>query len=263
MQYFIPKTGVKAIDKAIEALFARMKARFLGKRYEPKKIRFAVTGFDKPVQYRPDLSMPNLFEEAARAEGFKPNVKLQASVTDTIEQYLDAHQELAKAKVKSEVQAALSEAEAANEDINIGRVLGEELKTVMGKVTKDVTSVVDNELNRGKNLSTLDAITKANVMVGIDDPTVVFIGPNDQYTCKDCKRLYFLEDGVTPRVWKMSELKGGYGKHGGVCPCTGGQHPRCRHGTSTMMPGFGFKDNGNITYIEPGYDCWKAQRGIK
>ena len=132
MKYFIPKTGVKAIDKAIEALFTRMKARFLGKKYEPKMIRFAVTGFDKPMQYRPDLSLPHLFQEAAKVEGFRSNQKLESAVTDTIEQYLDAHQELAKAKVKSAVQAALSEAEAANEDINITKVLGEELKEVMG-----------------------------------------------------------------------------------------------------------------------------------
>lgn len=258
MQFFISKTGIKAIDAAINALFNRMKARFLGKKYEPKAIRFSVTGFDKPVQYRPDLSMPDLFEEAARAEGFKPNRKLQEAVVGGIEQYLDAHQELAKAKVRNAVQTALSDAEAAQEDINIERVLKKELNVVMKKVTEDVTGVVDNELGRAKNLSTLDAISKANAVVGIGDPTIVFIGPNDKYTCKDCKRLYYLEDGITPRVWKMSELKSGYGKHGAECPCTSGLHKFCRHAMSTMMPGFGFV-GGQIKYIDPGFDVYKEQ----
>ena len=261
MKFFIPKTGIRAIDTAITALFNRMKARFLGKKYEPKAIRFSVTGFDKPIQYRPDLSMPDMFEEAAKAEGFKPNRKLQEAVTGGIEQYLDAHQELAKAKVRNAVQTVLSEAEAAKEEINIEKVLKQELHTVMKKVTDDVANVIDSELGRAKNLSTLDAISKVNTMVGIEDPTVVFIGPNDQYTCKDCKRLYFMPDGVTPRTWKMSELKAVLGKHGGECPCTGGQHPRCRHASSTMMPGFGFDAGGSVHYIDPGFDVYKEQHG--
>jgi hypothetical protein len=262
MKFFIPKTGIKAIDTAIEALFYRMKARFLGKRYEPKKIRFNVTGFDKPINYRPDLSMPDLFEEAAKAEGFKPNKKLQEVVVNSIEHYLDAHQELTKAKVKNAVQAALSDAEVSKDDVNIGKILKEELKTVMKKVSADVGVVVDSELGRAKNLSTLDSISKANTMVGIDDPTIVFIGPNDLYTCKDCKRLYFMEDGMTPRVWKMSELKGGFGKHGGLCPCTGGQHPHCKHFMSNMMPGFGFGSDGRIKYIDPEYDVYNDQHRL-
>lgn len=262
MQFFIPKTGIKAIDTAITALFNRMKARFLGKKYEPKAIRFSVTGFDKPVQYRPDLSMPDMFEEAARAEGFKPNKKLQEAVMGGIEQYLDAHQELAKAKVRSVVQTVLSEAEAAKEEINIDKVLKKELQTVMKKVTSDVENVIDSELGRAKNLSTLDAIGKVNTMVGIEDPTVVFIGPNDQYTCKDCKRLYFMPDGVTPRTWKMSELSHGFGKHNCPVPPTGILHSFCRHAVSTMMPGYGFV-NGQIQYIDPGFDVYKEQHGKK
>jgi hypothetical protein len=259
MKFFIPKTGIKAINTAINALFTRMKARLFGKKYEPKAIRFGVTGFDKPVQYRPDLSMPNLFEEAARAEGFKPNKSLQNSVTEGIEQYLDAHQELAKAKVRAAVQTALSEAEAAQEEVNLPKVLKQELNAVMKKVSSDVSNVVDSELGRAKNLSTLDAITKANVVIGIEDPIVVFIGPNDQHTCKDCKRLFFMPDGVTPRVWKMSELSHGYGKHNCAAPTTGVLHNHCRHSPSTMMPGFGFDQNGKIHYIDPGFDVYKHQ----
>jgi hypothetical protein len=261
VKYFIPKTGIKAIDQAIEALFNRLKARFLNKKYEPKKIRFSVTGFDKPVQHRKDFNLPTLFAQAAQDQGFKPNEKLQEAVVGGVEQYLDAYQELAKAKVKQAVQAVLSDAEASKEEINLPKVLKQELRGVMETVKKDVSGVVDNELGRAKNLSTLDSISKANAVLNIEDPTVVFIGPNDAYTCKDCKRLYYLEDG-TPRVWKISELKGGYGKHNCTQPSTGGQHPHCRHSMSTMMPGFGFKGS-KIEYIEPGYDVWKDQRGVK
>ena len=263
MKYFIPKTGIKAIDKAIESLFNRLKARLLGKKYEPKMIRFSVTGYDKPVQHRVDLSVPNLFEEAARAEGMEPNSKLQGVVEGSIEQYLDAHQELAKAKVKNAIQSILTEAENAKEQVNLGNAIKKELNNVMKDVTDKVTTVVDSEVSKAKNLSSLDAISRVNTIVGIDDPTVVFIGPNDKFCCKDCKRLFFMPDGVTPRAWKMSELKSGYSKHGDDTPSMSGQHPHCRHSSATMMPGFGFNSAGKITYIDPEYDVYKDQRGIK
>ena len=250
---------MKAIDAAIEALFNRMKLRFLGKNFEPKQIRFSVKP-DKAVDYREDLALPSIFDKAARSEGMKPNEPLKQSVTEIIEQYLDAHQESAKAKIRSTVQTFLSEAEAGTEG-GVEKVLKEELSNVMEKVTSGVQNVVDNEMGRAKNLSTLDAITKINAFSNISDPTVVFIGPNDQHTCKDCQRLFYLEDGITPRAWKVSELKMGLGKHGDTSPCAGGQHPHCRHSYGTMMPGFGFTSGGKITYIEPGFDIWKFQHG--
>jgi hypothetical protein len=260
MEYFLPKTSVKKIDAAIEALFARMKARFLGKKPLPKEIRFSVTGLEKPIQHREDFSMPGLFDKAAEAEGMKPNPQLKNAMASSIEQYLDAHKELAKAKIKNTVQSFLSESELAKEKPDVAKVLGAQLKEVMQKVSADVQTVVDNEMQKSKNVSSLDAISKVTASVGVEDPTIVFIGPNDAHTCKDCKRLFFLEDGVTPRAWKMSELKQGYGKHGDTVPTVGSPHPFCRHATAAMMPGFGFK-NGKIEYIEPGYDVWKEQRG--
>lgn len=248
---------MKAIDAAIEALFNRMKLRFLGKNFEPKQIRFSVKP-DKAVDYREDLSLPSIFDKAARSEGMKPNEPLKQSVTGIIEQYLDAHQESAKAKIRSTVQTFLSEAEAGTEG-GVEKVLKEELSNVMEKVTSGVQNVVDNEMGRAKNLSTLDAITKINAFSNISDPTVVFIGPNDQHTCKDCQRLFYLEDGITPRVWKMSELKHGYNRHGDSSPCAGGVHSHCRHGLATMMPGFGFDASGSITYVEPGFSVYDHQ----
>jgi hypothetical protein len=263
MKHFIPKTHIKAIDNAIEALFNRLKARFLGKKPEPKQIRFSVTGYDKALQHREDLSMPSIFEDAARAEGVKPNLRLQSAVMGSVEQYLDAHRELAKAKVKNVVQDVLTNAEHAKEDVNIQKVLRTELRNVMNDVVDKVGGVIDTETSKAKNLSSLDAISKVSTLVEIDDPTIAFIGPNDKYCCKDCQRLYFMPDGVTPRVWKLSELKSGYGHHGEEVPSTAGQHSRCRHSSITIMPGFGFDSGGKITYKTPGYDVFNDQRGIK
>jgi len=261
MKNFIPKTGIKAIDKAIEALFMRLKARFLGYKYEPKQIRFTTTGYDKPLQHREDLSLPSVFEDAARLEGFKANTKLLGAINESVEQYLDAHQELTKARVKSAIQTALLGSETSKEEVDVAQVIKKELTSVMEKASSDVAQVIDGEMGKAKNLSTLDAITKTTVVAGVEDPTIAFIGPNDKYCCKDCQRLYFMPDGVTPRVWKLSEIKVGWMKHNDLVPSMY-SHNHCRHTSSPMMPGFGFV-NGKITYIEPGYDIWKDQRGIK
>lgn len=257
MKYFLPKSGIKAIDKAVEALFNRLKARFLGHRKEPKQIRFGV--YDTPVKVKEDLTMPAIFEEAARSEGIKPNLQLMNSMNSSIEQYLDAHQELAKAKIKTTVQTFLTEAEMSKKKPNVEKMLGKQLGDVFTKVNSDVQAVVDNEMNKAKNVSALDGIIKRSLSLGIEDPTVAFLGPLDRYTCDDCKRLYWLPDLTTPRVWKVSELKHSYNKHGDKTPSVGNCHPNCRSTMVTMMPGYGFK-GGKIAYIDPGYDVWADQR---
>lgn len=257
MKYFLPKTGIKAIDRAVESLFNRLKARFLGQTKEPKQIRFGV--YDQPVQVRQDFSVPGIFDEAARSEGIKPNEQLKSALSSSIEQYLDAHQELAKAKIKATVQTFLTESEMSKGKPDVEKVLGQQLGEVFTKVNSDVQRVVDTEMNKAKNVSTLDGIIKRGLSLGIEDPTVVFLGPLDSLTCDECIRLYFLEDRITPRVWKTSELKHGYGKRGDPTPSIGGAHNFCRHTIVTMMPGFGFK-GGKIAYIAPDYDVLEDQR---
>jgi hypothetical protein len=259
MKYFLPKSSIKSINLAIEGLFARLKGMFLNKKQEPKKIRFSVTGVDKPLPQREDFSLPGIFDAAAKSEGGRANPQLKNALQSSVEQYLDAHQELAKAKVQSAIQAYLNDAELSADVPILDKVLGKQLNEVMGKVKEDVFGVLDSELNRAKNVSSLDSISRVSAAVGVDDPTVVFLGPNDANTCKDCKRLFFMPDGITPRAWKMSELKGGYGKHGDTRPSMSNAHPHCRHSIAPMMPGYGFK-SGKIAYIEPGYDVLKEQR---
>lgn len=259
MRYFLPKSSIKSINTAIEAVFSRLKGMFLFKKQEPKKIRFVVTGIDKPLPQREDMSLPGVFNAAAKSEGVKPDEKLLDIVQQSVAQYLDAQQELAKAKVQNVVQGYITEAELSPDEAMVDKELGERLSDVMEDITQHVTTTLDHELNRAKNVSSLSSISKVCAHIGIEDPTVVFLGPNDGNTCKDCKRLYFLKDGITPRAWKMSEISMGYGKHGADRPSIGGQHPKCRHWQVPMMPGYGFK-GGKIAYMEPGYDVWEDQR---
>ena len=257
--FLLPKSAVKAVSQAVGAIFARARKRFLNREVEGKQIRFGVKMPERPAEHRLDLSLKGLFDAAAHAEGMQPNAKLYESVERGVNDYLDAHEKLAVAKVLNNVQAYLHDVDIGSSKADPEKALGDVLKSTFEKVGQDVAKVIDTESNRAKNISTLEAISKISAINGISDPIVYFAGPTDSHTCKDCMKLYFLPDQITPRVWKTSELKAGYFKRGDTCPCIGALHPHCRHALCSVMLGYGF-ENGKLKYIEPGYSVWDAQR---
>lgn len=255
-RFVLGKMAVRRIHAAIEHLFARAKTRLLGRRHEPKVISFGYS----PPQHREDLSLPGIFDFSAQSEGMSPNEALRESLSRVAEQYLTAHQERAKAQVVHAVQSFIHEAEAKGKEVDFKTVLGGELAQLMGRVTTDVKRLVDTEGTRARNVGSVDAITKVNAMLGVEDPVVAFLGPNDNHTCSECLRLYFWTDGVTPRVWKLSEVGHAYHKHGDPDPKVGGLHPHCRHTLVSVTRGHGFV-GGKLTFISPDHDELARQRG--
>ena len=71
-----------------------------------------------------------------------------------------------------------------------------------------------------------------------------------------------LPDGVTPRVWKLSEVGAGYHKKGDLNPKIAGLHPHCRCCLTSLLNGFGFNSSGMVTYIGKGHDEFAKQRGM-
>ena len=258
LRFLLPKKAVKAVSSIVSSIFDRAKKRFLGKEVSGYGIKFIPV--THPVQHRQDLSLRGIFDSAARAEGMVPNEKLYTEVERGVEDYFDAHEKLATAKVLNALQSYLHDAETGKSQKNPHKELGNVLSDVLDKVSDDVQKVVDTESTRAKNYSTLDAIGKISAVVGVSDPVVYFAGPVDGHTCDNCLKFFFLEDKKTPRVWKVSELKNGYFKKGDITPCVGALHPHCRHALCSILPGYGFK-NGKLEFIEPGYDVFKEQRG--
>jgi hypothetical protein len=257
--FLLSKKAVKSVKQAVSAVFERARKRFLNKDVEERGIKFGVKLPQRAVEHREDLSLKGIFDDSARVEGMKPNEKLYGSVERGVEDYLKAHEELAQAKVLNALQSYLHDAESGKGSADPEKALGRVLEETFEKVTSDVAKVIDTESGKAKNVSTLDAISKINLTLGVDDPVVFFAGPVDEHICEKCLEFYFLEDQTTPRVWKTSELKAGYFKKGDTAPCIGPLHPHCRHALSSVLPGYGFK-NGKLAYIEPGYDVWEEQR---
>lgn len=251
-RFILTKKAINAIHAAIDGLFQRAKQRFLGPGKD-KTIRVGVK------LHNDTLSLPGLFDNATRSEGFTPSEKLRDSLKSVAEQYLDAHRELAKAKIVHTVQATLHDAEAKGESANFHQVLGDELGEVMGKVTSDVRRIVDTESTRARNMGTLDGISKIAAATSQQDPTVFWVTVRDKSRCEDCTSLFLLPDQTTPRVWKLSEVGSGYWKRGDDHPCTV-LHPNCRCSMTILMPGFGFNSNGFVTFKSKDHDEYKQQR---
>jgi len=254
----LSKKAVRAIHRAVEGLFNRAKARFLGKQYEPKRIVISA-GPPPLVQHRQDLSLPGIFQVSSAMERIKPDLRVQGHLIQVAEGYLDAAKERAKADTVHAVQSFLSEAEQAGKPTDVETVLGGELADVFGRVTRGVKNIIETEGTRTRNASSLDAISKVSAMSGIKDPVVYFVVVNDDHICEECRRLHLLEDEITPRAWRLSEVGHQHHKRGDANPKAGGLHPLCRCTMVALMPGYGFKD-GKVAYIEPGYDELATQR---
>ncbi len=127
--------------------------------------------------------------------------------------------------------------------------------------------IVDTELSRAANHGAMDAILHSNQDKSPDDIVCYKVGPSDSICCRECLRFWFWDDGVTPRVYTMSELVGGGTNIGlkrkdwkpGISP----SHPNCRHFIlQELKPGYGFQGNKKV-YIGKDHDELARQRGIR
>lgn len=246
--------AIAAIEAAVDKIFARAKARFSG-RVPPNTAKGLI------LSLKPHLSIPGLFKLAAKTEGTPANEDLLHGVVKIGMTYLDATQAKAKAKTIQEVQAFITDAHNNGIDTDVETVLGGAIADLWGTVTSDIKRIMETESTIARNVSLMDSITKVNLSAGINDPLVYFVVVRDQTLCSECKRLHVQPDGVTPRVWRMSELGAGYHKKGQPNPKIGGLHPNCRCILLTLLPGYGFDKAGKVTYISPGWNEYANQRG--
>jgi hypothetical protein len=250
----LPRGAIKVINGAVDRVFDRVLMRFLEKPQGDKRI---------VIGPKPRVTLPSLFRAATASERMKPDEAILASLMEVAKGFLDAQREATKARTVKAVQSWLSEAHASGVDTDLETVLGGELAKVFGKAHDGVRKILDTEASVARNTGTLDGIVKVNAASGIEDPVVYFVIVRDDDVCDDCMRLHMLDDGITPRVWYLSELGHGYFKKGGDRPCVGGLHPHCRCSLVTLMPGYGFDKGGYVEWIGLDHDELAAQRGTK
>lgn len=136
-----------------------------------------------------------------------------------------------------------------------------ELESQRKKIVKAVDTIAQVELSNAQNTGSADGILAVAQRMGISDPVCFKIGVLDDKRCSDCWRLWTLEDKVTPRLYKMSELVADPGKKSGSRNASVTlTHPNCRDVLTVLMPGFGFDSRGRVIYVSPEHDEFAKQR---
>lgn len=257
MKTVLSKTHSKLIESAVDTLFERAKARLLGPSTKQKNLR----GKHLIFSFVPELTLGALFTAASTEEGVRtPNSELLNGLLSITESYLDAQKAKTKAQVKQAVQSFLQNAASSDEPVDVSKELGKQFAEMWSTVSADVRKIVETEATIARNVGADDGIQRICAMQNIDDPTVFFVVVRDKSLCPECKRLHLMPDGVTPRLWKRSEVGAGYHKKGAENPKVGGLHPHCRCSLSVLMPGFGFDKAGKVIWVGRSYNGLEEQR---
>lgn len=250
----LSKKAIERIQAAVAKVFDRAKAKLLGKDYGTVKA-IRISG----------PTVGDLYEEAALANGAPPDAETRTVIETVAENYLEAQQAAATARVVKDISAALVDARARGEEVDVPVVLGGALAETWGAVTAGVRRIVESEATTARNFGALEGISFINEKAGIEDPVMFFVVARRVHAdapCEECVRLHLMPDRITPRLWLRSEISSGYHTKGDATPCMCGLHPHCRCVPTTLMPGWGFNGSGKVTFISPSHDEFKAQRGL-
>jgi intein/homing endonuclease len=202
------------------------------------------------------LSLPGIFEAGSIEETVKPDLEILDSLIRVASAYIEASRERTKARVIHEINGAIAQAKHTGgmSGSDFRDLVNAKLATVWSDVTNNIHTIVDTEIAHAKNVSVLDGVIGVNLNAGVEDPVVYFVVVRDEYLCDECKRLHLMDDGVTPRLWKLSEIAHGYHRKGSDSPSIGGLHPHCFVGTTRL-----FTDRGLLT-VE---DLYKQGGAVK
>lgn len=250
----LPRAAIKLIHRSVDSLFERVRARFLGPKWYERGSKGIAIG------YKPELSLPGLYFAGVEEERAKPNLETLNALAQIAGGYLDAQREAVKSRVVKAVDSFLQEAASGKVETDVETVLGGELAEVWAQTSNNVKRIIDTEATHARNVGTLEGISRVNAYLSVEDPVVYFVVVNDEVLCDECKHLHLLPDGVTPKLWYLSEVGHGYHKRGEEDPKVGGLHPHCRCTIATLTPGWGFDSSGSPKYRGEGHNEMALQR---
>lgn len=247
-------SGKERINQIVEDMFDNLALQFLGDFPRLKNKKLLV------MSARSDFALPNLFVQAMKNK--TPNdieKDVLKSMLESAHSFLESLKSKTKATLTERIDGIVREAKVKKEkvsDLDVQMVINEE----MAKARSHMKTIVESESTKLRNLGTMMDISRVAANIGDPDPTVFFVVIKDNVTCKECIRLHLMDDKVTPRLWKFSELKQGYHKRGEESPSAFGLHPHCRCTLTYLSKGFGFDESGKLKYQEEDYDAYSNQR---
>lgn len=245
--------GKEALIQVIENLFDNIALDFLGNIPKLKnKKTLTITG-------RTDFSLPHLFIQAMGNRN--PNsleTNVLKGLLDSAHGYIESLKNKTASNIAERIDGLTREAQIRKQTLkeeDVQLAIDEELK----KAKSSMASIAEAESTKIRNLGSMMDITSVSSNIGDANPTVFFVVIKDQSTCKECVRLHLMPDGVTPRLWKLSELKQGYHERGEDNASAFGLHPHCRCTLTYLSQGFGF-EQGKLKYRSHNYDAYSKQK---
>lgn len=172
------------------------------------------------------LTLPGLFEITARDAGAVPRKASIDDIRRTANGYLGAQEEAAKAAVGRTVTQVVGDHKGPLTPQMKNELKGS-LDRIFEKSANAAEKIVDTEATVARNLAGLEAISAINVGAGVEDPVVFWLTSKDDKVCVECIKLHVMPDGITPRLWKLSEVSRGYHSRGDGTPSLLGLHPHC------------------------------------
>lgn len=241
------------IFQFIDELFDNMSLQLLG---EVPSLRGKKTIL---FSSKPDLTLGHLFLKSLGASNLSPQEQeTLKSLISKSEEYIGGLRAKTKTDMLTRIESYMSEKAVKGQSVSTVDIR-KEIEGVLDKAKSHFTKIAEHESTTARNLGNTMSISKVAASQGISDPNVFFSVIKDDRTCDSCTRLHLLPDGVTPRVWKLSDIGFGYGKKSDTKP-TLTRHPHCRCGLSFLAPNFGFQ-NGYVSFISLGHDEYEAQKG--
>jgi len=268
-------------DQLIEELFQKTIMRLLGPQYVSKAFVFSVKGFD------PQTTLGALYTHALSQN--TANYKaIDWKTIETINSVAKGYLDVLKDKTKQEIMAAIDtnyhEADVkariisvtpehylnTDEGQSIKDSVAQSIQFSLKKAKNGIDRIVGAESYTAQTMGAFDGIIDMSKNMGISDPIIAKRGVLSNPTrCKNCWQLWNLPgQSPIPKVYKLSELKGGYMNPKSPEPTLGPSHPSCTDTPIVMAPGFGFDESGKSVYkgyFKDGtpWNEWEHQRNGK
>lgn len=244
------------IHELVDDFFDRMSVNLLGDIPSLRKKKSII------FTSRPDFTLAHLFLKGLESDRPLPaEVDALKNLLSTAEEYVQSLRAKTKAQLTEKIDAYVKEKRLkgiAPTTVDIKQ----HVQDAFSSARSHFKTIAESESTKARNMGRAMNIGKVAAAQGVEDPTVFFVVLRDEKTCEHCMQAHLLPDKVTPRVYRLSEVKFGYltKNEKGKSVSISGQHCNCRCSLSFLSPNFGFK-GGQVSYIAEGHDEYKKQRG--
>ncbi len=251
--YGISSSGKENISLAVEKMFDELAYKLLG---NIPKLR------NKSAMYSTvsPNTLAHIYTQVLNKKELTQKEKdILKGILNSSYGYIEALKHKTASEISEKIDSLVKEAKNNQSYLEAGVIAGV-VGLALVKAKEHMKLIAEAETTKTRNIAHIVDIAGNAEIKGIHDPNVFFVVVRDGSLCNECKRLHLLEDGVTPRVYKMSELSMGWHKRGDDKPSACGEHPNCHCAVQELPQGTGFR-NGYVSFIALDHNEYEKQRG--